>query len=102
MINENYNSENNLFQYNSKKNKRTYMMNKGLKLARGKYVQFMFSGNVYLSKYSIFYFKNFIKDLQNPDLIFSSYVSRKPDEIIRITTKYFSLKRFLKTGQTLF
>ena len=101
-LKEHYKNETKLFQYHSKKNKRTYMMNKCLKVAQGKYVQFMFEGNVYLSKYSIFYLTNFTQTMKNPDLVFTSYVSRKPAEPIRITTKFFSLKRFLKTGQTYF
>ncbi|MBI5345650.1 MAG: hypothetical protein HZB76_00675 [Chlamydiae bacterium] len=71
----------------------TALMNKGLDLARGKYVHFMFAGDVYLSNNVIGYLKK-IQEKSNFDLICSSFLLRQLDKSTEVIN--FSYKEYEK------
>jgi len=70
------------------------MMNKGVELAKGKYIHFLFSGERYISKYVLAYLKKLIEEKRYPDLTCSAFLRR--DEISSPETINFSFDFFKK------
>lgn len=70
------------------------LMNRGLELAKGKYIHFLFSGDVYISKYVIAYLKELIEEKNFPDLICSAFLRR--DEMNFPEAVSFSFDYFKK------
>ncbi|EKE03626.1 MAG: hypothetical protein ACD_20C00175G0003, partial [uncultured bacterium] len=70
------------------------LMNKGLEIAKGKYIHFLFSGDVYVSKFFISYLKDLITKNNFPDLICCSFLKR--EENLSPEAQSFSLESFRK------
>lgn len=69
-----------------------YLMNKALELAKGKYVHFLFSGDIYVSKYVVAYLKDLIDEKSFPDLICFAFLKREEllaPEVIKFSFDYF-------------
>jgi hypothetical protein len=68
------------------------MMNKGGELAKGNYVHFIFSGDIYISKYVLAYLKELVEEKSFPNLICCAYLRRAelmPPEVINFSFDYF-------------
>ena len=55
------------------------MMNEGVRLARGKYIQFLEPGDRYLSQYGLEYLKELIQESGNPHLVYFGFLMRSPN-----------------------
>ena len=69
----------------------TTLMNMGVKLAKGQYIHFFFSGDTYVSKYVISYLKELINN-NRPDLICCAFLRRdqiSPPETVNFSFEYF-------------
>ncbi len=70
------------------------LMNRGVELAKGKYIHFLFSGDVYISKYMIAYLKELIEENNFPNLVSCAILRR--DEISFPEAISFSFDQFKK------
>ncbi|NGX44508.1 MAG: hypothetical protein K1060chlam3_00675 [Candidatus Anoxychlamydiales bacterium] len=68
------------------------LMNKGLNLSQGKYIHFLFSGDVLVSKYVLSYLKDLIIDKKHPQLISCAFLRR--DEFLSPEAISFSFDYF--------
>lgn len=61
------------------------LMNKGLELARGKYVHFLLPGEFYLSRHAFSFMRDFIEKKEEPDLVYTGFFvhySLSPSQIV--------------------
>jgi len=70
------------------------MMNEGLKQAKGRFVQFLFSGDTYLSKYALQEVKNNLSQRNYPDLLGYATLIRDKDQAPCVLTYPFNLESF--------
>ncbi|MFA6118581.1 MAG: glycosyltransferase [Parachlamydiales bacterium] len=69
-----------------------FLMNTALSFCNGKYVNFLFSGDTFISKFSLGYLRNFIKEKKYPDLICTSFLQRddfSPPQAVNFTIDIF-------------
>ncbi|NGX33730.1 MAG: hypothetical protein K1060chlam1_00071 [Candidatus Anoxychlamydiales bacterium] len=76
----------------SKETNLAVLMNKGLNLSQGKYIQFLFSGDILISKYILSYLKDLIIEKKYPHLISSAFLRR--DEFLNPEAISFSFDYF--------
>lgn len=55
------------------------LMNEGMKMARGKYLQFIEAGDRFLSQHGLSYVKELIEESGGPHLAYSGFLMRGPD-----------------------
>lgn len=55
------------------------LLNRGLGYAKGKYIHYLYCGDVYLSQHSLSYLKSNIEKNQDPDILYCGYLIRDPD-----------------------
>lgn len=56
------------------------MMNEGIRLAKGRYLQFLDPGDRFLSHQGLSYLRQLIQESREPHLVYSSFLMRGPDE----------------------
>lgn len=56
------------------------MMNQGIRVAKGRYLQFLDPGDRFLSPQGLAYLHQFIQESREPHLVYSSFLMRGPDE----------------------
>lgn len=74
------------------------MMNKGIFLARGKYLNFLFSGDYYLLADTLKIITQLASENKEPSLVYSGCLIRELDKDARVLFQEFSL-RLLKSGR---
>lgn len=68
------------------------LMNKGLKIAKGKYIHFLFSGDTCVSRYVMKYLKDLVEEKKYPNLMCCAFLRRdaiSPPEAINFSFDYF-------------
>lgn len=56
------------------------MMNEGIRVAKGRYLQFLDPGDRFLSHQGLSYLRQLIQDSREPHLVYSGFLMRGPDE----------------------
>jgi len=65
------------------------MLNEGVLFANGRYLVFFFSGDYFLSEYSLERIKKFIEEEQNPDLVCTSFLIRDGNRAPEVSKRIF-------------
>jgi glycosyltransferase involved in cell wall biosynthesis len=73
------------------------MMNEGIRVAKGRYLQFLDPGDRFLSHQGLSYLRQLIQDSHEPHLVYSGFLMRGPDEPPRAVTFPFN-QEILKKG----
>lgn len=71
---------------------RAVLMNRGLGYAKGRYVHYLYSGDVYLSQHSLAYLKEMIEQNQDPDLLYCGYIVREKETLPSVMIKTLSVE----------
>lgn len=74
------------------------MLNQGLSFANGEYINFLFLGDVFLSKYAISYLTTVINEKNNPDVVSTYFLKRDGESSPDVISLSFSYD-FLKKGK---
>ncbi len=64
----------------SEAGKVSHLMNEGIRLAKGRYLQFLDPGDRFLSDQGLGYLRKLIQESQEPHLVYSGFLMRGPDD----------------------